>query len=1165
MKKLLALAAIIVVLAFLGHSYINKSGFFSLEFAGEGITVATVTNPSPIYSDNNAVGIRFDFSGLDPTKYSLYFVLSSTSSYIFPGGPFPPGSPFPSNSECMYKYLDNLVYCCRAYFGTSTETIDLNLTQILSGTSRNESWAVFADLNTGCDKTKPPAPTTKIATIPVTILSATPSITNIIAIDTNTGLALGSISKKKQFGIQATINSKPVTLDCNTSIDGVLASTRSIAVSQDTNSYTMLSTYGPLPKGSHTASVSCTNKSSGTSFTGTNSLSFSVVDVAPTASGIPAVSPHTGAYNDINYSCSLQNMQIADEDDGDANILKSYSWTNNTVARGTGQSLKCTSSTCPVGSALTCSVAVSNPGGTSVTQTSAAVLIESRIKVRISSEGAISTSEGAKVTFNPTFTFGSPNGQTAYVWVFGDGNSQTLTASGSTPPTISHAYYKKDSGQATYHAVLSVTDSNGNTATDSVDVVVQDAQLVISVEEPANEDRFGRMNSASPMKLLVKLKDSSGNLVSGGSVYATIAGSKLSLPENADKSYGANYVPKWNDPYSNSILFDANAVINGMQRSASDSSRIVYFDRDQFDVNVLEPSPAIFATERIAKLKFFFLYPDKSRVQDINSSDVKAVWMPTGKEISLIKEGSVFSGDLNYEPTESDITKGTLFLSLTASDRAGNKLGRDGTQTIEFELKSYDVNFYIDNSIANSLGSTFAYGQNARFEASLKAPKDANNVQVYLDSAALAWHKQFSFDKNSGKWVLETRVPSETEFAGSEFDLSVGASAFLNGNRIIAAPVKGSTDAKLSNQLEVSLVNPDPVTGSAVSLSEIQARINYPNGSPYDANSVSMEVNGKQVDFVKRGDVFVANYALNEGKQDLAIKPLLAGNYKADEVNVKGLNVKGVSGIDPLYIAAAAVAVLILIIGIVVVLNRRSSRKTEKKIAEVKGQRSIEELEQRGAELETIIHNLELDFYHRRIQEEEYLKQRQQYSAEQKEVRAKIQVLKSEEGMQGQFQAEPVASQKEERPEAPPWISRTISKPKQEEQEEESPQSRTEEKEPEEPEKPKEIEEPEPLVGESISPLKPATEEEELEKIRSIASRVGATSASLPARQETQEPQKKAPKSQNLGPLVQELVEQYKDLVHKYNEEDLFNELTEELGYSAEVANEVIAKLRPKK
>ncbi|MFA4907402.1 MAG: hypothetical protein WC602_03965, partial [archaeon] len=716
---------------------------------------------------------------------------------------------------------------------------------------------------------------------------------------------------------------------------------------------------------------------------------------------------------------------------------------------------------------------------------------------------------------------------------------------------------------------------------------------------------FGRMVSVNPMKIKVSLKDVGGSPIGGGSVVAGIAGNKIALNETQSGTYEGNYLPKWDDDYSNTLSIDANAAVNGIPKQTSDNSTLVYFDRTNFDVNVVEPSQSVFATQRIPEVKFVFFYSDKSAVSDINVSNVKAIWEPTGNEILLRRDGNFFIGDLNhYLPIEDDVKNG-MKLTLSAADRVRNILGSTGSKILKFNVTQFNSGLNLKVLSPANPSENFAYGQKARFEALLASSASASQESVFLSAVEARLDVNFSFDRNSGKWFAEVRMPSESAYSGNSLSLSIGASAVVDGQRILAKPV--NIAANLSSMLEVQLVNPNPDNGSTSTLSELRASVSYPDGSQYDANSLKMKVNGKEIQFVKKGDFFVANYTLNTGSQEFSIVPLVEG-FESKGLK-KTVEVKGPAGIDPLLLAGIAVAIIIVLLVFYLVISKRTA-KLHTEIAKVKGERSVEEWQQTVKEMEAVKKNLERDYMKTRISEDEYRKRLVEYTAKQAEAEAKIKVL-LEKGSGQEWQSGQQAPAKQNETKnaigfakpkivSPPWIARNEPKEIPREADNESKikserdkilkqmelkDSGSERQATAQTENPHVIEvefRKEDGKGSGVieviemnSVRAPSEEENAKKKLESILNKVESHAAGkesdhlTPVRLEKTQAEKK-PRSgagldANSKVTANELVEQYKSLVHKYNAEDLRKELVDELGYSDAVADEVIARLKPRK
>ncbi|MEM0360737.1 MAG: PKD domain-containing protein, partial [Candidatus Diapherotrites archaeon] len=540
------------------------------------------------------------------------------------------------------------------------------------------------------------------------------------------------------------------------------------------------------------------------------------------------------------------------------------------------------------------------------------------------------------------------SGTVSFEWDFGDGNKLS-----TTEPRAMHNYYLWTNEQKKNFTVKATAiDSAGQSGEGSIQVTVEKSALKAIIKSPITTPA-NPLKKGEEAELIIEVLSFSNSRISVSTLKgttATIGGSTVELSDNG-YSFKGKILSKYS--FKNTELLEVR-IVSGIK--TVEQKFPVYFAPAEILVSDPLSGKNFYFGVPFGKIQVGLSLPDG---QIPTGGEFNAKIIAGGAEIErkkLDKNGLFFEAD--FASSAAGENYASLFFTVWGNDSSGNLLSE----------KEFQISIKKDNPLFNvSIDSpnpkqktTLKAGQPVKVSASFESPSEAEDVKLWVFIPSL--RKKYNLSSENGVFSGDIEIPAS---ASGKITLLVCGTAKVQ-NTVVGDFEE--VEFAVSRELLVSFVYPS--AGQVVQQGEgktLTVAISMPDGKPLQKNNYQgiLYIDGES-------QSVVLNKSENNNYTITLNKPLSSGKHSLKLVlsNVDGLkgtaevNTEITQAFDWFGIALLAIVLIALAIFANFVRSQLKTGQAVKK-GPAKPKTEIELIRDEKKKLE-------IEFYKRRISEEEY-------------------------------------------------------------------------------------------------------------------------------------------------------------------------------------------------
>lgn len=802
------------------------------------------------------------------------------------------------------------------------------------------------------------------------------SIYDLNSSKTTTDLTKYSIAQVKLLDIWDNEDDKYTTqVYCEYYIDDVPKANNSGNVTNEELQELILGSFDAKTQtaGSHTLKVMCKDGPSTCNpntdcLSTTVDLPFTISDQKTTVDNIN-FNPTT-LYPDTKIKCL---PSISDADDPVQEGLEKYTWKiNSSPKTETSSEFNCSTYGCKSRDTVSCTVDPNT--GNVVTKTGTINVSSHFTEVKISAPYKVQVNQEETYTANVNY---DGTGTVTYSWSFGDGTT-------GTGKSVKHTYTTKGN----YSVTLNVSDSLGSTGSASAQVSTVDADLIITIKSPTLNQELVKGDT---LTVKATLTDNTGTPVSDGNVIANLkSGDKIFGSVQLKSSLGIyegslpiSYLTSSTleleivASYTKSGVSLTNKKIVPVTSSPIDSLQPIF----DFDLKYVEPKEDSFTVGNIINtIKVCFRLPDNSFDDAMSGKLVISASKDLEFKLEELQD-KCYNLYPAYKILKEDLDTGITLKFKDTKDLYENYIKASNVKrfTVNALPKVFDLVLIEPSSEKTNYGQTVY----VKAKPVIRTGFDVDVVKELKGQILYAGQTyDLSFDD----------LNSEKIFSGSfmpNLESQVKFTVFVSGTykgTLVEESVSKTLNA--TNELKVFMLSPNE-SGVIDSLGKIIVSVNYQNNTPYENDTLTLNLNDKNTLFTKITDGKYAGAFVADSPD--------VGFFKSGPLALKGQDSKG-NGINysvdvptmswkiPMFVYDIFAGIIIVIVLMAIVMTRLSSKT--RKLEKMYANKSSDELQDELTVAKQTLGELQRKFFKQEVSEDVFKTQKI-------ELEKKVQLLES--------------------------------------------------------------------------------------------------------------------------------------------------------------------------
>lgn len=674
------------------------------------------------------------------------------------------------------------------------------------------------------------------------------------------------------------------------------------------------------------------------------------------------------------------NATITDDDTDLAEYKDpTYKWTKNAVdTKITASEFDCAKQACKAGDTINCEVTVKNTKLPDAVYTSNHSVKIASLLSNVSISAPTKAQIGEELSLQANFNYAGTD-KLSFTWSFGDGKT-------STTQNPKKTYDKK----GRYSITLTITDNKGSTTNVSHSIEIVDADISLNIKSPLVNQEF---NKGEKIKVLVNITDNTGSPITDANITAELL--------SADKNFPKVVLTKVQGTINS---YEGELELDYLTNELSEVKFFAEYSKNKLKLKTIKTVPiGLISTDLIEpEIELITKFPDEENVLSVGNT-IESLYLcfrlPNNKlddafsKTKLILEASetieyeleeienkCYIVNTNYRVKSLDYDTKIVFKFKDAKDDFGNYVKL--SKKIEYDIiEGQDV---FDIVLIEPKINKTNYGQ--RVFVSAKYVMKSNFTDDKLEDLK-AWieykGKKFDMEEFKGSFMPENepKINFKVVFSG------------LYNNKLFEKEISKSLD--VTNELKVNLISPNE-SGVIKSSGKIILAIKYQNDTLYDANSLTMFYDDKNLTFNKidsgnNKGYFSADY------DDIGLLKSTVLNFKgSDNLGNNFLlnqEIPTMIWMFPLFVYYILFGIIIVLVVLTISLSSLSSK--QKAFAKELQGKSYEQLQDDLEVEKRILGDLKRKYFKQEINETEF-------KMKKTEVESKISVLESKLSVENQ-------------------------------------------------------------------------------------------------------------------------------------------------------------------
>lgn len=653
-----------------------------------------------------------------------------------------------------------------------------------------------------------------------------------------------------------------------------------------------------------------------------------------------------------------------------------YSWTKNAVDMKVNASrFDCSKYGCKAGDTLVCSVKYLldekeflGSEKDNVSSLLSNVDISAPIKAQIGEELSL------QANFNYTGT-----DKLIFSWSFGDGKT-------STTQNPKKTYDKKGK----YSITLTITDNKGSTATVSHTIEIVDADISINIKNPLVNQEF---NKGEKIKVLVNITDNTGTSISDANVSAEL----ISDDKNFPKIVLTKVLGTINS-------YEGDLELDYLVNELSEIKFTAEYSKGKLKLKTIKSVPIVLISTDLVdpQIELVTKFPDEENILSVGNT-IESLYLcfrlPNNKlddafsNVKLILEASetleykldevenkCYIVNVNYRVKSLDYDTKITFKFKDAKDDFGNYVKL--SKKIEYDvIEGQDV---LDIVLVEPKINKTNYGQKIFVSAKYVLKNGFENSKLEELKSWIEYKGKIYELENFNGYFMPENEPK------INFKLVVSG---LYDDRLFEKEISKSLD--VTNELKVELISPSE-SGVIKSSGKIVLAIKYQNDALYDANSITMYYDDKNLIFSRIDSGNYKGY-FSTDYDNIGILKSTILNFKGSDTYGNNFLVNKEIPTMSLFMPLFGYYILLGIVIVLIILTISISSLSSKQKAfakELQG-KSYEQLQDDLEVEKRILGDLKRKYFKQEINETEF-------KMKKTEVESKISVLESKLSVENQ-------------------------------------------------------------------------------------------------------------------------------------------------------------------